>query len=138
MVKLKWVEPGVRIGGAKQLRLNHYEVSLDWDEYDGLTVDYSLHSFLRIEFTFRRQVSHFAVQVVCPSILIIFVAYSSFWITVDSGPGRFLLTVLVLLSLVTMFVGLRSQLPPVSYMNVSLVLRAYASHSHLTFICLGN
>lgn len=40
MVHYRWSEIGVRIGGAKDMRLNHYEVNLDWDEYDGVTVNY--------------------------------------------------------------------------------------------------
>lgn len=31
---------GVRVGAAKDMRLNHYEVSVDYDAYEGLTVNY--------------------------------------------------------------------------------------------------
>lgn len=80
--------------------------------------DLDLYSWLVVNFTFRRQISHFLVHVAGPNVLIVIVAYSSFWIEVDSGPGRFLLTVLTLLSLITQFAGLKGTLPPVSYLSV--------------------
>lgn len=40
MVKYKWGENGVRISGANHLKLNNYEVNLDWDEYDSVASDY--------------------------------------------------------------------------------------------------
>ncbi|CAG2178677.1 unnamed protein product, partial [Oppiella nova] len=39
-------------------------------------------------------------------------AYCSGWISVDSGPGRFLLCILPFLTLVATFNGVKGQLPP--------------------------
>ncbi len=71
-----------------------------------------------VTYLFERRISTFGVQVVYPTILIVFVAYCSCWIPVDSGPGRFLLCILTFLALVTSFSGIKGQLPPVSYVIV--------------------
>ena len=76
-------------------------------------------SCLVINFIFERRLAHFLIQVVAPSVLLVSVAYFSCWIRLDSGPGRYLLTILTLLSLVTIYNGYKSDLPKSSYLLVS-------------------
>jgi hypothetical protein len=68
-------------------------------------------SWLCVNFIFERRLSHFLIQIVAPSILLLGVAYCSCWIKLDSDPGRYLLTILTLLSLITIFNGYKSDLP---------------------------
>ena len=114
-----WSSRGVITGRDYHLHLNHYEVYLKYNHttWNNSRIDKNkpTYSVLQITFRFDRKISNFAVSIVIPTILMVIVAYSSFWISVESGPGRFLLTVLTLLALVTQFSGIRSQLPPVSY-----------------------
>lgn len=118
-LKLNWSSQGVMISRDYHLSLNHYEAYFRfnhtiWHSFHITSDDYST---LLITFKFNRKLSNFAVSVVIPTVLMVTVAYSSFWIPVDSGPGRFLLTVLTLLALVTQFSGLRLQQPAISYVS---------------------
>ena len=118
-LSLAWSPQGVMISRDYHLSLNHYEAYFRfnhtvWHSFHITSDDYST---LLITFKFNRKISNFAVSVVIPTVLMVTVAYSSFWIPVDSGPGRFLLTVLTLLALVTQFSGLRLQQPAISYVS---------------------
>ena len=111
----------MRRGKGDQLTLNHYLTFMTWDHIktDSLWSNTS-YSTLRLMFRFDRLVSNFVVITIGPTILILGVAYTSFWISVDSGPGRFLLTVLTMLSIVTQFASVRTtSMPPVSYVSAA-------------------
>lgn len=118
-LKFNWSSKGVVTGRDYHLHLNHYEAYFKYNHttWQNAQINPSkpTYSVLQITFRFDRKISNFAVSIVIPTILMVIVAYSSFWISVESGPGRFLLTVLTLLALVTQFSGIRNQLPPVSY-----------------------
>ncbi|RWS27444.1 glycine receptor subunit alpha-3-like protein [Leptotrombidium deliense] len=75
------------------------------------------YSWLEVDFVFQRKLSHFIVAATIPTVIIVIVAYSSFWIGVETGPARFILTVTTFLTLTTQFAGLKSNLPPVSYIT---------------------
>jgi hypothetical protein len=47
-------------------------------------------------------------------------SWFSFWIGLDAIPGRVTLLVTSMLTLVTMFTGLKSDIPPVAYVKVRL------------------
>lgn len=57
-------------------------------------------------------------------------SWFSFWLGLDAIPGRVTLLVTCMLTLVTMFTGLRADIPPVAYVKVN-------SNYFLTFD-LGN
>ena len=120
-MKLEWTGEGVKRGRDKHLTLNHYDTYMTWDSMDTKPQRTGAeHSTLRILFRFDHLVSNFVVTTIGPTILILGVAYSSFWIHVESGPGRFLLTVLTLLSIVTQFASVRStSMPLVSYVSAA-------------------
>lgn len=46
-------------------------------------------------------------------------SWFSFWLGLDAIPGRVALLVTSMLTLVTMFTGLKSDIPPVAYVKVS-------------------
>lgn len=120
-MKLEWEGDGVRRGRDKHLSLNHYDTHMTWDNLDTTPQrSGNEYSTLRVLFRFDHLVSNFVVTTIGPTILILGVAYSSFWISVESGPGRFLLTVLTMLSIVTQFASVRStSMPNVSYVSAA-------------------
>lgn len=119
LVQYKWIAPGVKKGINRPLLMNNYLVDYNWTTSNMTVFNEEEFSVIEIIFKLERRVSNFVITIFLPTVIIVFVAYSSFWISVDSGPGRFLLTVLTLLSIVTQFSGLRGTLPPVSYITVS-------------------
>ena len=122
LVKYSWITPGVRRGINRPLLMNNYIVSFNWTSKNMTVFNDEVFSVVEVIFRLERRVANFVITTFAPTVIIVFVAYSSFWISVDSGPGRFLLTVLTLLSIVTQFSGLRGTLPPVSYITVSTPL----------------
>ncbi|RWS04880.1 glycine receptor subunit alpha-2-like protein, partial [Dinothrombium tinctorium] len=114
MVNYIWNSSGVPF--HFYLHLNDYDISFSWNSYNTIAKGANF-SCLEVDFVFQRKLSHFIVQVILPTLIIVAISYSSFWISVDTGPCRFILTVTTLLSLVTQFAGLKSQLPPVSYIT---------------------
>ena len=71
-------------------------------------------------FRFERQIGHHLIQTFAPSILVVMLSWFSFWIGLDAIPGRVTLLVTSMLTLVTMFTGLKSNIPPVAYVKVRL------------------
>lgn len=71
-------------------------------------------------FRFERQIGHHLIQTFAPSILVVMLSWFSFWIGLDAIPGRVTLLVTSMLTLVTMFTGLKSDIPPVAYVKVRL------------------
>jgi hypothetical protein len=69
-------------------------------------------------FRFERQIGHHLIQTFAPSILVVMLSWFSFWIGLDAIPGRVTLLVTSMLTLVTMFTGLKSDIPPVAYVKV--------------------
>lgn len=119
LVRYNWIAPGVRVGVNRPLQMNNYVVYYNWTYGNMSVFNGQLFSVIEVNFKLERLVSNFVITTFLPTVIIVFVAYSSFWIPINSGPGRFLLTVLTLLSIVTQFSGLRGTLPPVSYITVS-------------------
>lgn len=58
------------------------------------------------------------IQTFAPSTLVVVLSWFSFWLSLDAVPGRVTLLVTCLLTLVTMFTGLRTDIPPVAYVKV--------------------
>lgn len=58
------------------------------------------------------------IQTFAPSTLVVMLSWFSFWLGLDAIPGRVTLLVTCMLTLVTMFTGLRADIPPVAYVKV--------------------
>lgn len=78
-------------------------------------------SRLTVFFRFERQIGHHLIQTFAPSSLVVMLSWFSFWLGLDAIPGRVTLLVTCMLTLVTMFTGLRADIPPVAYVKVSLI-----------------
>ncbi|RWS24622.1 glycine receptor subunit alpha-2-like protein, partial [Leptotrombidium deliense] len=76
------------------------------------------YSWLEVDFVFERKLSYFIVQVTGPSVLIVTIAYMSFWVNVNTGTSRFNMTVGTFLSIVMQFLGVKAGIPRVSYVTV--------------------
>lgn len=79
-------------------------------------------SRLTVNFRFERQIGHHLIQTFAPSTLVVMLSWFSFWLGLDAIPGRVTLLVTCMLTLVTMFTGLRADIPPVAYVKVILEL----------------
>lgn len=73
-----------------------------------------------VYFRFERQIGHHLIQTFAPSSLVVMLSWFSFWLDLDAIPGRVTLLVTCMLTLVTMFTGLRADIPPVAYVKVCL------------------
>ncbi|XP_020278128.1 glycine receptor subunit alpha-4 isoform X3 [Pseudomyrmex gracilis] len=74
-------------------------------------------SRLVVFFRFERQIGHHLIQTFAPSTLVVMLSWFSFWLGLDAIPGRVALLVTSMLTLVTMFTGLKSDIPPVAYIK---------------------
>ncbi|KAK3859136.1 hypothetical protein Pcinc_034718 [Petrolisthes cinctipes] len=74
-------------------------------------------SGLSVFFFLRRQNGYHVLQTYVPTILIVVISWVSFWLDPNAVPGRVSLGVTTLLTLTTLASGIRSQLPPVSYVK---------------------
>ena len=59
------------------------------------------------------------MQIVLPTYFIISIVYLNLWMKPDGSPGRFLLTILTFICLVTIYNANRDKLPALAYANVS-------------------
>lgn len=75
-------------------------------------------SRLTVLFQFERQFGHHLIQTFAPSTLVVMLSWFSFWLGLDAIPGRVTLLVTCMLTLVTMFTGLKSDIPPIAYVKV--------------------
>lgn len=80
-------------------------------------IDTGAFSFLNVSFLFVRQNGYHLVQTYLPTFLIVMISWVSFWLHVDATPARVTLGVTTLLTLTTVASGIRTQLPPVSYVK---------------------
>jgi len=69
------------------------------------------------KFTFQRRSNYFIIQVYLPSILIVMVTWSSFWISSTAVPARSSICVTAILTLITMLGIVNVNMPKVSYVK---------------------
>lgn len=80
-------------------------------------IDTGVFSFLNVTFTLERQNGYHLIQTYLPTFLIVMISWVSFWLNVDATPARVTLGVTTLLTMTTVASGVRTQLPPVSYIK---------------------
>ncbi|XP_031849063.1 glycine receptor subunit alpha alkaliphile isoform X5 [Nomia melanderi] len=117
-LRLKWGAGGVTVN--PELKLLQYDIGKPIVSEE--TVDYMLEksgnfSRLVVYFRFERQIGHHLIQTFAPSTLVVMLSWFSFWLGLDAIPGRVALLVTSMLTLVTMFTGLKSDIPPVAYVK---------------------
>ncbi|KDR22803.1 glycine receptor subunit alpha-1 [Zootermopsis nevadensis] len=117
-LRLRWAADGVKLN--PELKLLQYNVGqpLELRETTGYMVEREANfSRLVMYFRFERQIGHHLIQTFAPSTLVVMLSWFSFWIGLDAIPGRVTLLVTSMLTLVTMFTGLKSDIPPVAYVK---------------------
>ncbi|GFO14262.1 glycine receptor subunit alpha-1 [Plakobranchus ocellatus] len=82
-------------------------------------VDETLGNFscLQVSVYLSRSYGYYVTQVYIPSILIVTLSWVNFWLDIDAIPARITLGLLSVLTMTTMSVGTRSDLPRVSYVK---------------------
>ncbi|XP_058459368.1 glycine receptor subunit alpha-2 isoform X1 [Malaya genurostris] len=117
-IRLKWADNGVTLN--PELKLLQYNLGqpLQLEETDGYMPEkYGNFSRLAVYFRFERQIGHHLIQTFAPSTLVVMLSWFSFWLGLDAIPGRVTLLVTCMLTLVTMFTGMRADIPPVAYVK---------------------
>ncbi|XP_060819467.1 glycine receptor subunit alpha-1 isoform X1 [Bombus pascuorum] len=117
-LRLRWGLGAVTVN--PELKLLQYDIGKPVVTEE--TVDYMLEksgnfSRLVVFFRFERQIGHHLIQTFAPSTLVVMLSWFSFWLGLDAIPGRVALLVTSMLTLVTMFTGLKSDIPPVAYVK---------------------
>ncbi|KAF4518742.1 hypothetical protein B566_EDAN006145 [Ephemera danica] len=117
-LRLVWAQDGVTVN--PDLKLLQYNVGqpLQLEESSGFMLEKEgNYSRLVAYFRFERQIGHHLIQTFAPSALVVMLSWFSFWLGLDAIPGRVTLLVTSMLTLVTMFTGLKSDIPPVAYVK---------------------
>lgn len=132
-MRLKWSSTGVTLD--PELKLLQYNIlplqleeqNIYTGEKNGKKLKQKLltkkalsgnFSRLIVKIKFERQIGHHLIQTFAPSSLVVVLSWFSFWLGLDAIPGRVTLLVTCLLTLVTMFTGLRTDIPAVAYVKV--------------------
>lgn len=68
-------------------------------------------------FIFRRRRQYFVFRIYIPSILIVMVSWSTFWISQDAVPARAGICITTILTLITMLGVVNTNMPKVSYIK---------------------
>lgn len=117
---LKWSDAGVSVSPELKLLQYHIGQPLQLEEKHIFTNEKNGNfSRLVVYFRFERQIGHHLIQTFAPSTLVVVLSWFSFWLGLNAVPGRVTLLVTCMLTLVTMFTGLRSDIPPVAYVKVN-------------------
>ncbi|XP_075230941.1 glycine receptor subunit alpha-2-like [Lycorma delicatula] len=115
-LRLEWKTMNPVIMG-KGLRMPQFEIvdikAADCQE----SFQIGNYSCLVAEFYLSRSVGFHLVQSYLPTILIVVISWVSFWMDVDSVPGRTTLGVTTLLAVSSQSSGIQSGLPQVSYVK---------------------
>ncbi|XP_043268396.1 glycine receptor subunit alphaZ1 isoform X2 [Venturia canescens] len=117
-LQLKWGNGGVTVN--PELKLLQYNVGkplLVEETSNFIPEKNGNFSRLVVYFRFERQIGHHLIQTFAPSTLVVMLSWFSFWLGLDAIPGRVTLLVTSMLTLVTMFTGLKSDIPPVAYVK---------------------
>lgn len=87
-------------------------------EYQNYTRTHNItgnHSCLQADFHLVRNIGYYVIQMYVPSLLIVMLSWLSFWLNVNSIPGRVTLGVLSVLTISTQSSSVNASLPRVSY-----------------------
>ncbi|XP_026280072.1 glycine receptor subunit alphaZ1 isoform X3 [Frankliniella occidentalis] len=116
-LRLRWGEDGVSVNPALKLLQYNVGTPLELREMSGYRMEKDGNfSRLIAYFRFERQIGHHLIQTFAPSSLVVLLSWCGFWLGLDAIPGRVTLLVTCMLTLVTMFTGLKD-IPPVAYVK---------------------
>lgn len=119
-LRLRWNSAGVTVNPELKLLQYNFGEPLLLEQTNHVLEKNGNFSRLIAFFKFERQIGHHLIQTFAPSTLVVMLSWFSFWLGLDAIPGRVTLLVTSMLTLVTMFTGLKSDIPPVAYVKVSI------------------
>ncbi|XP_042214918.1 glutamate-gated chloride channel alpha-like [Homarus americanus] len=112
-VSYKWYS--AEIERAENIASGHYDI--DFYSVQQKNVSHSTGHFptVMVEVVLKRRISYHLMNTFLPSGLFVCVSWLTFLVPVDQIPGRMVLTITTLLTLVSMFAAVRQESPKVSY-----------------------
>ena len=116
---------------ALDLRMPQFKIELVEANRCDNKINVGNYSCLVAQFHLKRSISFHLIQNYLPSILIVAVSWVSFWMDIESVPGRISLGVITLLAVSQLATG--TSLPQTSYVKVSftlLILILYTVNCH--------
>ncbi|KAK0159108.1 hypothetical protein PV328_010033 [Microctonus aethiopoides] len=117
-LRLRWGDSGLTVNPElKLLQYNFGKPELLEEINTYMLEKHGNFSRLVVYFRFERQIGHHLIQTFAPSTLVVMLSWFSFWLGLDAIPGRVTLLVTSMLTLVTMFTGLKTDIPPVAYVK---------------------
>ena len=98
-------------------------LSQDWTSvwtYSRISLSFHTGNFscAIIHFEFSRQLQSYVLTVYVPSVLLVIIAWLSFWIDAEAAPARVSVGVTTVLTVTTMTSGIQETLPIVTYAKV--------------------
>ena len=87
-----------------------------WYFFSWVTGNYSTP---KCHFYFMRQTESYFLTVYIPTVLLVSIAWLSFWIDAKAAPARVALGITTVLTVTTMTAGIQETLPVVTYAKVS-------------------
>ncbi|XP_069178260.1 glycine receptor subunit alpha-2 [Procambarus clarkii] len=115
-LKLSW-KSDMPIKMYKNMRMPQFEMEKIVPTTCQESFQIGNYSCLVAEFHMRRAIGFHLVQSYLPTILIVVISWVSFWMDVDSVPGRTTLGVTTLLTVSSKSSGIQAGLPQVSYVK---------------------
>ncbi|XP_076323285.1 glycine receptor subunit alpha-2-like isoform X2 [Tachypleus tridentatus] len=114
---LKWTNKPIQLNPKLKVPeydiVNTFQIGSSHTHYGGI----GNFSVLKITFTLKRQNGYHLIETYLPTFMIVMISWVSFWLNVDAVPARVTLGVTTLLTLTTVAAGVRTNLPPVSYVK---------------------
>ncbi|XP_069130982.1 glycine receptor subunit alpha-2-like [Argopecten irradians] len=115
-MRLKWSNNSSPLLVKKGLELPQFQLIgsryYDLETFSKIRGNYSS---LRADFFLVRNINYYVIQMYIPSLLIVMLSWVSFWLNVNSVPGRVNLGVLSVLTISTQSSSVNRTLPRVSY-----------------------
>ncbi|XP_070543587.1 uncharacterized protein [Ptychodera flava] len=74
-------------------------------------------SSLELHFTLKRKIGYYVISTFLPSSLLVVLSWVSFWINPEAAPARVALCITTVLTITTMSIAVRDELPKVSYIT---------------------
>ena len=105
---------------AKDLRMPQFTIELVTAKNCDNKIHQGNYSCLVAQFHLKRSISFHLIQNYLPSILIVAVSWVSFWMDIESVPGRISLGVITLLAVSSQASG--TNVPQTSYVKARLIM----------------
>lgn len=95
-------------------------------------------SVLVIDLHIKRKIANKLASVFTPSLMIVLITFTTFWLGPSSIADRITIGITAFLAIVTQFSQSRAELPPISYISVSLLIAPDPELTHRQAIDVWN